>query len=159
MSYISFFTVWLLFKCCFVAWKRGLPQTFALVCFVMINGIHFTLSCVWILHFLHVSAPYVKVYLLEGKHCVEKQKTTTARRTLDPLYQQQLVFSESYRGRILQVSRWTMPCTSFIYHVCLGAVSVGRLEKRFIYERSFEMWVCLWQSLTTLRWPVQLTGR
>ena len=54
--------------------------------------------------FLPVSAPYVKVYLLEGKHCVEKQKTTTARRTLDPLYQQQLVFSESYRGRILQVS-------------------------------------------------------
>ncbi|KAL8572844.1 hypothetical protein ACOMHN_011093 [Nucella lapillus] len=51
-------------------------------------------------------APYVKVYLLEGKHCVEKQKTTTARRTLDPLYQQQLVFNESYRGRILQVTVW-----------------------------------------------------
>ncbi|XP_070209321.1 regulating synaptic membrane exocytosis protein 2-like isoform X2 [Littorina saxatilis] len=51
-------------------------------------------------------APYVKVYLLEGKHCVEKQKTTTARRTLDPLYQQQLVFSEPYRGRILQVTVW-----------------------------------------------------
>ncbi|XP_025090830.1 regulating synaptic membrane exocytosis protein 2-like isoform X4 [Pomacea canaliculata] len=51
-------------------------------------------------------APYVKVYLLEGKQCLEKQKTTTARRTLDPLYQQQLVFSESYRGRILQVTVW-----------------------------------------------------
>ncbi|KAK7480085.1 hypothetical protein BaRGS_00028645 [Batillaria attramentaria] len=51
-------------------------------------------------------APYVKVYLLDGKHCIEKQKTTTARRTLDPLYQQQLVFSEAYRGRILQVTVW-----------------------------------------------------
>ncbi|XP_041361301.1 regulating synaptic membrane exocytosis protein 2-like isoform X3 [Gigantopelta aegis] len=51
-------------------------------------------------------APYVKVYLIENKTCVEKQKTTTARRTLDPLYQQQLVFNESYHGRILQVTVW-----------------------------------------------------
>ncbi|KAH9498275.1 Regulating synaptic membrane exocytosis protein 2 [Bulinus truncatus] len=51
-------------------------------------------------------APYVKVYLIEGKHCVEKQKTTTARRTLDPLYQQQLFFSEPYHNRILQVTVW-----------------------------------------------------
>ncbi|KAK3576252.1 hypothetical protein CHS0354_027051 [Potamilus streckersoni] len=51
-------------------------------------------------------APYVKVYLVEGKHCVEKQKTTVARRTLDPLYQQQLVFNESYQGKILQVTVW-----------------------------------------------------
>ncbi|BFZ11469.1 hypothetical protein BsWGS_14508 [Bradybaena similaris] len=51
-------------------------------------------------------APYVKVYLMEGKHCVEKQKTTTARRTLDPLYQQQLFLSEPYHGRILQVTVW-----------------------------------------------------
>ena len=48
-------------------------------------------------------APYVKVYLIDGKHCVEKQKTTVARRTLDPLYQQQLAFTEDYRGKILQV--------------------------------------------------------
>ncbi|XP_067665968.1 regulating synaptic membrane exocytosis protein 2-like isoform X9 [Haliotis asinina] len=51
-------------------------------------------------------APYVKVYLIDGKTCVEKQKTTTARRTLDPLYQQQLVFTESYIGKILQVTVW-----------------------------------------------------
>ena len=116
-------------KICIVVFCHDQQHSFdPLMCFVMINSIHLTLSCVWILHhthshdlrFLHVSAPYVKVYLLEGKHCVEKQKTTTARRTLDPLYQQQLVFSESYRGRILQVSRWMMLCTSFIYQVCLG---------------------------------------
>ncbi|XP_048727866.2 regulating synaptic membrane exocytosis protein 2-like isoform X3 [Ostrea edulis] len=51
-------------------------------------------------------APYVKVYLIDGKHCTEKQKTTVARRTLDPLYQQQLAFTEDYRGKILQVTVW-----------------------------------------------------
>ncbi|KAK3088809.1 hypothetical protein FSP39_024004 [Pinctada imbricata] len=51
-------------------------------------------------------APYVKVYLIDGKTCVEKQKTTVARRTLDPLYQQQLVFTEHYVGKILQVTVW-----------------------------------------------------
>jgi len=48
-------------------------------------------------------APYVKVYLMDGKTCVEKQKTMTARRTLDPLYQQQLCFTMPYNGKILQV--------------------------------------------------------
>jgi len=52
---------------------------------------------------LFYAAPYVKVYLMEDKNCVEKQKTTIARRTLDPLYQQQLFFTEPYRGKILQV--------------------------------------------------------
>ncbi|XP_044572839.1 uncharacterized protein LOC6501026 isoform X9 [Drosophila ananassae] len=51
-------------------------------------------------------APYVKVYLVSGKRCVDKMKTSTARRTLDPLYQQQLVFKQSYTGCILQVTVW-----------------------------------------------------
>ena len=51
-----------------------------------------------------LAAPYIKVYLMEGKNCVEKQKTTIARRTLDPLYQQQLYFTESYHGKVLQVT-------------------------------------------------------
>lgn len=51
-------------------------------------------------------APYVKVYLIQAKHTIEKQKTTIARRTLDPLYQQQLVFNEPYQGRVLQVTVW-----------------------------------------------------
>jgi regulating synaptic membrane exocytosis protein 2 len=46
----------------------------------------------------------MKVYLLSGKQCVEKQKTPSARRTLDPLYQQQLVFTEPYQGKLLQVT-------------------------------------------------------
>ncbi|XP_044728864.1 regulating synaptic membrane exocytosis protein 2-like isoform X2 [Chrysoperla carnea] len=51
-------------------------------------------------------APYVKVYLVNGKKCIAKAKTTTARRTLDPLYQQQLAFREPFQGCILQVTVW-----------------------------------------------------
>ncbi|XP_066269052.1 regulating synaptic membrane exocytosis protein 2-like isoform X5 [Branchiostoma lanceolatum] len=51
-------------------------------------------------------APYVKVYLMEGKRCMAKLKTKTARRTLDPLYQEQLVFQEPFRGKILQITVW-----------------------------------------------------
>ena len=53
-------------------------------------------------------APYVKVYLMEGKNCKEKQKTNIARRTLDPLYQQQLYFTQPYGGCILQVAIYTI---------------------------------------------------
>jgi regulating synaptic membrane exocytosis protein 2 len=49
-------------------------------------------------------APYAKVYLLEGKNCLEKQKTTVTRRTLDHLNQQQLIFMESYQDKVIQVS-------------------------------------------------------
>lgn len=49
-------------------------------------------------------APYVKVYLVSGKKCIAKAKTTTARKTLDPLYQQQLPFREPFAGCILQVN-------------------------------------------------------
>ncbi|XP_043194210.1 regulating synaptic membrane exocytosis protein 2-like isoform X3 [Amphibalanus amphitrite] len=51
-------------------------------------------------------APYVKVYLVDGKRCLSKAKTTTARRTLDPFYQQTLVFTEKYAGCVLQVTVW-----------------------------------------------------
>lgn len=50
-------------------------------------------------------APYVKVYLVSGKKCIDKMKTSTARRTLEPLYQQQLVFQHcNTKGCVLQVS-------------------------------------------------------
>ncbi|XP_063772863.1 regulating synaptic membrane exocytosis protein 1 isoform X3 [Pseudophryne corroboree] len=51
-------------------------------------------------------APYVKVYLLENGACVAKKKTRIARKTLDPLYQQSLVFEESPHGKVLQVIVW-----------------------------------------------------
>ncbi|XP_069830710.1 regulating synaptic membrane exocytosis protein 1 isoform X9 [Dendropsophus ebraccatus] len=51
-------------------------------------------------------APYVKVYLLENGACIAKKKTRIARKTLDPLYQQNLVFEESPNGKVLQVIVW-----------------------------------------------------
>uniref|UniRef100_A0A8D0LBV0 Regulating synaptic membrane exocytosis 1 n=1 Tax=Sphenodon punctatus TaxID=8508 RepID=A0A8D0LBV0_SPHPU len=51
-------------------------------------------------------APYVKVYLLENGACVAKKKTRIARKTLDPLYQQTLVFDENSQGKVLQVIVW-----------------------------------------------------
>jgi len=53
---------------------------------------------------LTVVAPYVKAYLMDGKNCAEKLKTTAARRTLDPFYNQILVFMEPYMQKILQAS-------------------------------------------------------
>ncbi|XP_064412591.1 regulating synaptic membrane exocytosis protein 1 isoform X7 [Latimeria chalumnae] len=51
-------------------------------------------------------APYVKVYLLENGACIAKKKTKIARKTLDPLYQQSLLFDESPQGKVLQVIVW-----------------------------------------------------
>lgn len=50
------------------------------------------------------AAPYVKVYLLDNGKCINKKKTRTARKTLDPLYQQQLQFEENPEGKVLQVT-------------------------------------------------------
>ncbi|XP_035261158.1 regulating synaptic membrane exocytosis protein 1 isoform X5 [Anguilla anguilla] len=51
-------------------------------------------------------APYVKVYLLDNGAYVAKKKTKIARKTLDPLYQQALLFEESPQGKVLQVIVW-----------------------------------------------------
>lgn len=53
-----------------------------------------------------IPASYVKVYLVNGKKCIAKMKTVTARKTLDPFYQQSLAFREDCRGCILQVTVW-----------------------------------------------------
>lgn len=51
-------------------------------------------------------APYVKVYLLENGNCKAKKKTKIARKTLEPLYQQHLLFEEAPQGKVLQVIVW-----------------------------------------------------
>ncbi|KAL0964439.1 hypothetical protein UPYG_G00323870 [Umbra pygmaea] len=51
-------------------------------------------------------APYVKVYLLDNGTCKAKKKTKIARKTLEPLYQQALLFEESPQGKVLQVIVW-----------------------------------------------------
>lgn len=48
-------------------------------------------------------AAYVKVYLMDNGKCVLKRRTRLARKTLDPLYQQQLQFEENPEGKVLQV--------------------------------------------------------
>ncbi|XP_078039307.1 rab3 interacting molecule isoform X5 [Augochlora pura] len=53
-----------------------------------------------------IPASYVKVYLVNGKKCIAKAKTTLARKTLDPFYQQSLPFRQNCRGCILQVTVW-----------------------------------------------------
>ncbi|GFU25787.1 regulating synaptic membrane exocytosis protein 2 [Nephila pilipes] len=50
--------------------------------------------------------PYIKVYLLNGRRCIAKRKTVLARRTLDPLYQQVLTFTEDFRHCSVQVTVW-----------------------------------------------------
>lgn len=57
-----------------------------------------------------IPAPYVKLYLVNGKRCIEKAKTMMARKTLDPFYQQLLAFKENCRGCILQVHHY------FLFH-------------------------------------------
>uniref|UniRef100_A0A671SRR4 Regulating synaptic membrane exocytosis protein 4-like n=1 Tax=Sinocyclocheilus anshuiensis TaxID=1608454 RepID=A0A671SRR4_9TELE len=54
---------------------------------------------------LHVTA-YIKVYLLENGICIAKKKTKSVRKSLDPLYNQVLVFSESPQGKVVQVIVW-----------------------------------------------------
>ncbi|VDD92527.1 unnamed protein product [Enterobius vermicularis] len=49
-------------------------------------------------------APYVKIYLLEGKQCVAKAKTNVAARSKNPEFQQQFVFNHSPRKKMLQIT-------------------------------------------------------
>ncbi|XP_053106833.1 regulating synaptic membrane exocytosis protein 4 isoform X1 [Hemicordylus capensis] len=51
-------------------------------------------------------AAYIKAYLLENGVCVAKKKTKVARKSLDPLYNQVLLFPESPQGKVLQVIVW-----------------------------------------------------
>ncbi|XP_068603610.1 regulating synaptic membrane exocytosis protein 2 [Brachionichthys hirsutus] len=51
-------------------------------------------------------AAYVKVYLMDNGKCLLKRRTRLARKTLDPLYQQQLQFEESPEGKVLQIIVW-----------------------------------------------------
>ncbi|XP_068423229.1 regulating synaptic membrane exocytosis protein 2-like isoform X4 [Clinocottus analis] len=51
-------------------------------------------------------APYVKVYLMDNGKCVLKRRTRLARKSPDPLYQQQLQFEENPEGKVLQIIVW-----------------------------------------------------
>lgn len=64
-------------------------------------------------------ATYVKVYLLNNGAYVAKKKTKIARKTLDPLYQQALLFEESPHGKVLQVGPYYSLITK-IYKLMLN---------------------------------------
>uniref|UniRef100_A0A8R1E008 Rab-3-interacting molecule unc-10 n=1 Tax=Caenorhabditis japonica TaxID=281687 RepID=A0A8R1E008_CAEJA len=49
-------------------------------------------------------APYVKVYLMEGKQCVAKAKTNAATKTTSPLFQQHLIFNDNPKKKMLQIT-------------------------------------------------------
>ncbi|XP_041068213.1 regulating synaptic membrane exocytosis protein 3 [Carcharodon carcharias] len=51
-------------------------------------------------------APYIKVYLLESGVCIAKRKTKLSKKSLDPVYQQALLFDEGPQGKVLQVIVW-----------------------------------------------------
>ncbi|GAA6095647.1 regulating synaptic membrane exocytosis protein 4 [Tachysurus ichikawai] len=51
-------------------------------------------------------AAYIKVYLLENGVCIAKKKTKSVRKSLDPLYNQVLVFSERPQGKVVQIIVW-----------------------------------------------------
>nr|XP_057903376.1 regulating synaptic membrane exocytosis protein 2-like isoform X1 [Doryrhamphus excisus]XP_057903377.1 regulating synaptic membrane exocytosis protein 2-like isoform X1 [Doryrhamphus excisus]XP_057903378.1 regulating synaptic membrane exocytosis protein 2-like isoform X1 [Doryrhamphus excisus]XP_057903379.1 regulating synaptic membrane exocytosis protein 2-like isoform X1 [Doryrhamphus excisus] len=51
-------------------------------------------------------AAYVKVYLMDNGKCLLKRRTRLARKTLEPLYQQQLQFEENPEGKVLQIIVW-----------------------------------------------------
>ncbi|XP_075427359.1 regulating synaptic membrane exocytosis protein 4-like [Ascaphus truei] len=51
-------------------------------------------------------AAYIKVYLLENGLCIAKKKTKVARKSLDPLYNQVIPFTETSQGKVLQVMVW-----------------------------------------------------
>lgn len=49
-------------------------------------------------------APYVKVYLMEGKQCIAKAKTNPVKKTTSPLFQQHLIFNDSPKKKMLQIT-------------------------------------------------------
>ena len=45
-------------------------------------------------------------------------------------------------------------CLQYVsFHVCIGTGFVDWLEKGFVCEKSFEMWICLWRSWIVPRLP------
>lgn len=48
----------------------------------------------------------MKLYLFRGRYCIEKLKTTAARRTLEPMYQETLKFNQNHKGCVLQLTVW-----------------------------------------------------
>ena len=71
------------------------------------------------------AAPYVKVYLMDNGKCVLKRRTRLARKTLDPLYQQQLQFEENPEGKVLQVQTHIYLSSNIIFFKYIFYINSG----------------------------------
>ncbi|CAM4895992.1 unnamed protein product [Rotaria socialis] len=90
-------------------------------------------------------APYVKVYLLDGKTCIEKQRTRATRRTLDPLIQQTLMFKENFREKVLQISVWG-DYSKLDRKVFMGVCQVGLKEVKLNSSQQILDWYKLFSA-------------
>lgn len=84
------------------------------------------------------------MYLLENGACIAKKKTRIARKTLDPLYQQSLVFDESPQGKVLQVSHsWFvfLHCDRPIVHTHIEEVGKQKDNKFQIVALQYKSYV------------------
>jgi hypothetical protein len=48
----------------------------------------------------------MKLYLFNGTTCSEKRKTSSQKKTLNPIFNETLRFETSYRGTMLQLTCW-----------------------------------------------------
>ncbi|OXB54965.1 hypothetical protein ASZ78_006129, partial [Callipepla squamata] len=78
-------------------------------------------------------AAYIKAYLLENGVCIAKKKTKVARKSLDPLYNQVLLFPESPQGKVLQVSKHAIlriNCAPPLVPKVIVWGNYGRMERK-----------------------------
>ena len=76
----------------------------------------------------------MKVYVLENGVCLAKKKTRVVKKTLDPTYQQPLLFEESPQGKVLQVGL----CPPCCYPDLLPFLSTSLTGHNYKYFCIFE---------------------
>lgn len=75
------------------------------------------------------------MYVLENGVCLAKKKTKVVKKTLDPTYQQALLFDESPQGKVLQVSHnsCSFSPTISIFYLYLAELA-GKKYSFFVYS-------------------------
>lgn len=91
------------------------------------------------------------MYLVSGKRCLAKAKTATARRTLDPLYQQQLVFHEKYSGCVLQVRNFIMDVKILTNYPTCAWILLNNWNSS-VCSTDIQNWVCFSISGDDMGW-------
>lgn len=90
--------------------SKNIPGTDLLHLFKLLSCLFYYCGGSNIYYFIYCFlATYVKVYVLENGVCLAKKKTKVVKKSLDPTYQQALLFDESPQGKVLQVSDVLFP--------------------------------------------------